>query len=259
MSQDVKYLDYAKKILSDLTKEAISSDGSVKPFKDITINKYQESNQVWYKQEGCLHIKIAMAYFQLYEISEDKKQLEIASKICEKISNYQNSDGSIRLHKNSKVINLHTLSYALEGLLYGFHVTKNYDFQLKCKKALDWCIEQINEDGSISLWFNSKYNSKAAYPIAQLIRLMILFEKLEQKSNYKNQILRLHDFLITLQALDSNPRINGGFYEEYYKTMFGWKKRLRINSWTSMFALQAIYWYKNYENIQFEDEIKFLY
>ena len=259
MSQDKKYLDYATQILSDLKNQAISSDGSVKPFKDISTNKYQESNQVWYKQEGCLHIKTSMAYFHLYTISKNDEYLDTASKICDKITNYQNSDGSIRLHEKANVINLHTLSYALEGLLYGFNVTNNEEYLQRCKKAIDWCIGQINEDGSISLWFNTKYHSKAAYPIAQLIRIMILLDKINNNSNYKLYIERLYKFLISLQANNSNSKINGGFYEEFYKSIFGWKKRLRLNSWTSMFALQAIYWYQNYDRINFNDQIKFLY
>lgn len=259
MSQEKIYLDYATKILSDLSHEAISFDGLVKPFKDITTNKYLESDQVWYKKEGCLHIKIAIPYFQLYSISNDEGQLKIASKICDNISNYQNLDGSIKLHKNSQIINLHTLCYALEGLLYGFHVTNNKEYHKSCERAVNWCLNQIDEDGSISLWFNSKYNGKAAYPIAQLIRIMILLDKVNNNSNYKIQTQHLYEFLITLQASNSDPKINGGFYEEFYKSYFGWKKRMRINSWTSMFALQGIYWLENYDNISFENTIKYLY
>ena len=259
ISRDKKYLDYATQILTDLKNDAISSDGSVKPFKDVSTNKYLESNEVWYKQEGCLHIKTSMAFFHLYSISKNNDFLEISTKICDKISNYQNSDGSIRLHENSDVINLHTLSYSLEGLLYGFHVTQNEEYLKKCKKAIDWCTNQIQEDGSISLWFNSKYNSKAAYPIAQLIRIMILLDRKNNITENKLYLDNLFKFLISLQANNINSKINGGFYEEFYKSLFGWKKRLRINSWTSMFALQAISWYQNYEKINFNDQIQYLY
>ncbi len=259
LSKEKRYLDYAEKILSDLKNEAISSDGSVKPFKDISTNKYQESNQVWYKQEGCFHIKTSIPYFQLYEISNDEEQLKIGTRICDKINDYQNSNGSLKLHTNSKIINLHTLCYALEGLLYGFYVTHNKEYFNSCKRAVDWCLNQINDDGSISLWFNSKYSSKAAYPIAQLIRIMILLDKIDKNSNYKTQINPLYEFLKTFHASSSDPKINGGFYEEYYKSLFGWKKRMRLNSWTTMFALQGILWLENYDKIVFENAIKYLY
>jgi rhamnogalacturonyl hydrolase YesR len=259
LNNEKKYLDYGEQIMNDLIAEAIGSDGSVKPFKDISTNKYQESNQVWYKQEGCFHIKTSIPFFQLYKITNDEKQLKIGEKICKKIDIYQNSDGSIKLHANSKLINLHTLCYALEGLLYGFYVTNNEEYHNRCERAVDWCLNQINDDGSISLWFNSKYKSKAAYPISQLIRILILLDKINNNSKYKPQTKVLYEFLKTLHGLNSNPKINGGFYEEYYKSLFGWKKRMRLNSWTTMFALQGISWLENYENITFENAIKYLY
>ena len=259
LNNEKKYLDYAEQIMNDLIAEAIGPNGSVKPFKDISTNKYQESNQVWYKQEGCLHIKTAIPFFQSYKITTDEKQLKIGEKICKKINTYQNSDGSIKLHANSEIINLHTLCYALEGLLYGFYVTNNEDYHNRCERAVDWCLNQINDDGSISLWFNSKYKSKAAYPISQLIRILILLDKINNNSKYKPQTKILYEFLKTLHGFNSNPKIDGGFYEEYYKSLFGWKKRMRLNSWTTMFALQGINWLENYDSVSFENTIKYLY
>ena len=147
----------------------------------------------------------------------------------------------------------------MEGLLYGFYVTNNEDYQYRCERAVDWCLNQINDDGSISLWFNSKYKSKAAYPISQLIRILILLDKINNNSKYRNQTKILYEFLKTLHGLNSNPRIDGGFYEEYYKSLFGWKKRMRLNSWTTMFALQGINWLENYDSVTFENAIKYLY
>ena len=259
LSNEKKYLEYAEKILLELNNDAIGSDGSVKPYKDIFSNKYLESDQVWYKQEGCLHVKMAIPFFQLYEISKNDEYLKIGNSICNRIKNYQNSDGSIKLHSDSKIINLHTLCYALEGLLYGFYSTQNKDYLDRCKRAVDWCLNKINDDGSISLWFNSKYHSKAAYPIAQLIRILILLDKINGNSNYETQISNLYEFLKTLHASSLDPKINGGFYEEYYKSLFGWKKRSRLNSWTSMFALQGTFWFENYNDIEFRNSIKYLY
>ena len=82
---------------------------------------------------------------------------------------------------------------------------------------------------------------------------------MNKNSNYKTQTEHLYEFLKTLHASSSDPKINGGFYEEYYKSLFSWKKRMRLNSWTTMFALQGIYWLENYDNVVFENTIKYLY
>jgi len=258
ISKNPYYLDYAKEILSDLRDKSIQTDGSVIPFKDFTTNQLQESDEVWYKQKACMHIKIAMPFFQINQYVDDDF-LKTGNTICNTLSNFQNSDGSIRLHSNSKIINFHTLCYALEGLVYGYSVTKNEQYLINSEKAVDWCIKQISDDGSIALWFNSEFKSKAAYPIAQFIRILILIDKIHRDSRYRKTTEQLINFLKTFQASSSSSQINGGFYEEFYKTIFGWKKRLRLNSWTSMFALQAIYWYQNYDNVEFKNQIKLLY
>ena len=259
LSNDEKYLSYAKTMLDDLVNQFIESNGTMIPFKDITTNTPIQDDSVWYKQKGCLHIKTAMPFFQISQYLDEPNFLKIGKMICNSISKYQNSDGSIRLHEKSKIINLHTLSYALEGLVYGYNFTKDKQYLTIIKNSLDWCLNQISNDGSIQLWHNSRYHSKAAYPIAQLIRILALVNSIEKNAHYKYKVEILYNFLISLQASNDSHTINGGFYEEYYKSLLGWKKRYRINSWTSMFALQAIYWYENIDSIKFSEQIKFLY
>ena len=259
LSNDEKYLSHAKIMLDALVEQFIESDGSVIPFKDITTNIAGEDDSVWYKQKGCLHVKTAMPFFQISQYVNEPNYLKIGKNICNSISKYQNSDGSIRLHEKSKIINLHTLSYALEGLVYGYNFTKDNHYLDIVKNSLDWCLNQISDDGSVQLWYYSKHRSKAGYSIAQLIRIISLVYSMEQNPNYKSKVKFIYNFLISLQAFHTSTSINGGFYEEYYKSLFGWKKRYRINSWTSMFALQAIYWYKNIDTIKFSEQIKFLY
>lgn len=259
LSHNEKYLLFAKKMLKDLTTTFLEPDGTVIPYKDITTNTPDQDNSVWYKQKGCLHVKIAMPFFQINQYLDDSDFFNTGKVICDSISKYQNSDGSIRLHEKSKIINLHTLSYALEGLAFGYYYTKDNQYLTIIKNALNWCLKQISDDGSIQLWYNSKHHSKAAYPIAQLIRIISLVNSIEENNHYRQKIDELFTFLMSLQANHQSSKIHGGFYEEYYKSFFGWKKRYRINSWTSMFALQAIYWYKKIDSLKFDEQIKFLY
>jgi len=88
---------------------------------------------------------------------------------------------------------------------------------------------------------------------------MILIDKFKNNNKFLKNILKLRSFMTSLQVNDRNQKINGGFYEEYYKTLFGWKKRKKLNSWGSLFAIQALYWYDNFEKINFEDSISNLY
>jgi len=258
MTKKSEYLTFASNQLNWLIDEAINADGTIKPFKNISTNSFEIDNSIWYKQKGCLHIKLAMPILQLYQLTNENKFLDIANLVCNNYKKLQNIDGSFSIHFGSKVVHLHTMCYALEGLIYAYYVTKNLEYLKSIERALDWCSKQIDEDGSIQLWFNSKYqHAKTSYHIAQLIRLMLLVNSIHNSKKYSNDIKSLLLFLISLQANSTNKKIDGGFYEEFYKSFIGWKKRLRINSWGSMFALQAIRWEQN--PLQFEDEIQFLY
>lgn len=252
------YLEYAKKMSQWILNETISEDGQIKALKNLETDTFETDPSIWYKQYGCLHLKLAIPLLQMYVITRDETYLTQTKKICDKICDFQLSDGSILLHIGKQTVNLHTLCYALEGLLYAYNITKNQKYLSSVQKAVEWCQKRIKNDGSIDLWFNSKYHSKSSYPIAQLIRIKLLLSKLENQ-DMESIIFQLKSFLVSLQAKNNNKKINGGFYEEFSKTVFGWKKTLRINSWSSMFALQALYWIDNYKNLEFSKEIELLY
>ena len=258
ISKDNKFLKYAQKLNNWILSDTIENDGIVKPVKNLETDKFEIDKKVWYKKSGCLHIKLVIPLLQLYKITNDENSLNAAKKIANSIIYFQQFDGSILLHKNSKVINLHTLLYALEGLIHAYNVTKDKNYLNSCKKAVNWCEKQIQSDGSIDLWFNSRYHSKSSYPIAQLIRIKILLAKLEQK-NLDQTISKLQSFLLSLQAQNTDKSINGGFYEEFGKSIFGWKKTLKVNSWASMFSMQALFWFEHFSEINFEKEIELLY
>ena len=99
-------------ILSD----TIENNGIIKPVKNLITNKFEIDDKVWYKKPGCLHIKLTIPLLQLYKITNDETSLNAAKKIANSIIHFQQSDGSILLHKNSKVINLHTLLYFIRRI-----------------------------------------------------------------------------------------------------------------------------------------------
>ena len=257
MSNNIQYLEQSKRMIQPLIANAIEKNGTVLPFRQLDSEQYLENKDVWYKQKGCFHIKNSISLVKLYKITSESKYLEHAKKICDAYRQFQKKDGMICIHQDSKIVNLHTLCYALEGLLYTYNTTRSDDYLSSCKLALKWVLERIQQDGSIELWFNSKYREKASYPVAQLIRIMILIDKLEKNDSYKKTVDKLYSYLISFQKT-KHPH-KGGFYEEYYRSLFSWKKRLRINSWASMFSLQAIFLYENYDKIKFNDEIELLF
>jgi len=254
ITKEQKYREYSKKILDWIVEECVNDAGTVKPVMMQETKKFFES-AMWYGKTSCFGIKLAMALLDY----GDAKYREIATKICETYKKFQNENGSFALQLGSKAVNLHSHAYAMEGLLYAYSVIREERYLESVQKGLDWATSQIDEDGSIPLWFNFNYKSKAAYPLAQLIRLLVLVNKITPNLKYIDAARKLTDFIVSLQSEEKDKRANGGFYEEFYKSIFGWKKRTRVNSWTYMFALQALNWMENYENLSFENSIKYLY
>ena len=251
-------LDTAKSLLTWLIP-AINSDGTVLPYKNLESNNFEEDSDVWYRKKGNLHIKISIPFVQMYELTRDEFFLNVAKKLCNTYPKYVQKNGSLSMHENTDEINLHTLSYALEGLLFSYASTGSNQYLECCMNCLNWCSKQIDNDGSINLWFNSKHSSKSIYPIAQIVRLMLLVDSIDKTNHYSANVKKLIEFIYSLQAKNLDPKINGGFYEEFYKTIFGWKKRKKLNSWGSMFAIQALFWAENPEKIDFKKSIWSLY
>jgi len=260
LSQNEKYLNFAKLLSNWIMDNAIESNGTLKPYKNLDSDNFDESTDLWYKQKGCFHIKTVIPLIKLYKITNDESYLKKSELICSTYNNYKKPDGSLALHSNNTIIHLHSLCYALEGLLHCYSATKNEQYLTNCFECLNWCENKIADDGSTELWYNSKFeHAKTSYHIAQLIRLMIIVDLAKNTNNYSNSINKLSSFLSIFQAKNDDARINGGFYEEYYKTLFGWKLRKRVNSWSSFFSLQAKYWENNKDSLSFQDEIEFLF
>ena len=259
LTNNQKYLNTAKKLLDWISSKTLNSDGTLIPYFDIDSNQFLDSKEVWYKQSGCLHVKASIPFIHMYRITKDENFLKIGLKIADSVKHFRNDDGSIRLHLDEDTIQLHSLCYALEGLVHAYDVTKNKIYLEQCIESIKWCISKIENDGSIFLWHSSNNsNAKTSYHIAQLIRLIIIVEKIHSTTAF-SYIEKLTSYLIQLQSDNSSKSSFGGFYEENFKTVFGWKKRLRVNSWGSMFALQALYWKDNFDKITFDCEAQLLF
>jgi uncharacterized protein YyaL (SSP411 family) len=248
------YKEFAKKLIDWLVTKCVEEDGIVKPVMNRNTQEFMETS-MWYGKKSCFGIKLVMPLLQY----DDSQISKIAVKIADTYKKFQNPGGEFILHPGSNSVNLHSHSYTLEGLIYAYAHLKDSNYLDSCKKGLDWVVDNMNEDGSVFLWTNFNYKSKAAYPIAQLIRIMVLVDSIDRSTKYLTPAKKLTDFLLTLQAQEEDPKMNGGFYEEFHKSVFGWKKQHRINSWTSMFALQALDWIENHDKISFDVSVSHLY
>ncbi len=76
---------------------------------------------------------------------------------------------------------------------------------------------------------------------------------------FRKTVESLFKFMMNLQNTVDPGKTEGEFYEEFYKSLFGWKKKYRVNSWASLFSLQTIHWKENYETLSFQESISYLF
>jgi hypothetical protein len=209
-------------------------DGSFYPIYEPNEGSFFEANDKWSNQSGSFHTKIALGLVDMNKVTSDKRYKESAIKVCEYALSKQESTGRFITDKNTGTTNLHPHCYSAEGLWYaGIHLDIP-EFRESAKKATVWAFSKLTKNGLNELYNPSKdsFNDlQRSDVLAQALRLGIIFSMPEDK------IGMLRDCLLKYQALDRDKRESGGFYYGMDKTC--------VNSWCSMFALQALWMYDN--------------
>ncbi len=258
LSGEKKYLDFAHGLLEWIRDEAMEPDGTTMPVYDLSAKEFTTDTSFWYMQKGCWHIKNVIPFCTLYNITKDPGLLDVMGRICGTLDKFQNADGSLSIHRGSRTIHMHSMCYALEGLLHAYAVTDDEHFLEACKRGLDWSVSHMGENG-IDLWFNSRYRQeRTSYHMAQLMRLMALVDGITGSSRYRRHAESLGSHLLSFQAKSDDPDVDGGFYECSRKTLLVWRRVARLNSWGSMFAIQAMHWLDGRGKVS-RDDISFLY
>jgi len=225
-----KYLKLSLKMADFLTDTMQSTDGSIFPAYDARSGKISESYDKWSNQRGSFHSKAGLGFTDMFIATSDKKYKNSAIKICEYALTMQDGSGRFITDKKSGTTNLHPHCYSSEGLWYtGTHLDIP-EFRESAKKATEWLYGKLKEDGLYELYdplrdgFNELQRTDV---LAQALRLGMIFSMPEDK------ISMLKNRLLEYQNTDRDKHESGGFYYS--------KDKACINSWCSMFAIQALW------------------
>lgn len=182
----------------------------------------------WSLSYGSLHLKTIVSLHEAYLYFGDKKYLDSCLDNYHKLIQIYNSKGFFSINKEIDFVYTHPHCYATEGLLY----FRQFDFpkaEELTQGSAKWLSNSQNPDGSMSNWYNNNKIESLDYQgdaTSQAIRIWLAVDRKE----YSNNISKAFQFLETLQS-----KSGGLFYNKGSKD---------INSWVSMFALQAIFWFE---------------
>jgi uncharacterized protein YyaL (SSP411 family) len=246
-SQENYYL-ISKKI-ADLILKMQKSSGLIYPEYNLKNKKLGESYEKWSTQPGSFHVKIIVGLINFCRYSNDKKYEQAAKKLCNKILEFQKEDGRFITFKEDNT-HLHPHCYSAEGLLLAGLYFREEKYIRAALRATKWLLNNQMENGGLpSLYVKGRFiKFERADILAQTLRLATLFLNMNLlEKSYKKNVEKLVDRLISFQYTKEGSQ-KGGFFYGYdvdYKTLKE-KKTNHLNSWCTMFALQALIMYKQY-------------
>lgn len=239
------FLEHSVKIADFLLDKMHKKDGSFYAIYNVNAKRAQESFDKWSNQSGSFHAKLGLGLVDMFDVTKNKKYLDVAAAVCEYALGNQEECGRFITNCADKTTNLHPHCYSVEGLLYVGAYLKSEKFIAAAKKAAVWIFDNIS-DGKIDELYNPKTNSFNNFQrldaLSQSLRLGAIFEMDRAKLD------ALRDFILEHQYLKSGSSQIGGFLYS--------KNAEHINCWCTMFALQALAIYESKKFISKDKKVE---
>jgi len=180
----------------------------------------------WSLSYGSLLIKNCMALYEAYEYFDDIKYKDLALNLAKELIDQCFKEGHFNINGERNFVYTHPHCYATEGLL--FLSSKGIEFDDVVMKAAEWLASNQNEDGSLSSFYYKNVElTKQGDATSQAVRIWSCVDKEKFIDNIGKGI----EFLKTLQSDKGGLVYNEGSAD--------------VNSWVSIFTLQALYWQFN--------------
>jgi mannose-1-phosphate guanylyltransferase len=241
VTKDESYLELSKKMGDFLVTKMIDSSGKVFPIYNANDDKcVEEDRQVWSKRFGAFHTQIAAALVDLYDVTQEKKHLDMAERICWRVLRFQKSEGNFETSVG--LTELHAHCYAAEGLLYVGRKIQNNTFIKAARDATEWALGK-SQHGEIA----QNFDVHTGAPLTQfrtdaLAQTLTLAADLSRGGQLDGKYVNKMDEL-ALKILDMKSA-NKYFRYGYYEKEFRGKLESNTRSyWTNMFCLHSLYKY----------------
>ncbi|MBF0493812.1 MAG: glycoside hydrolase family 88 protein [Candidatus Omnitrophica bacterium] len=238
-SKDASYLKVASGIADFLIAKMLRSDGFFYAVYNPATEETTDADWKWSTQSGSYHAKLALGFTDLYEVTGKAKYKEIVLGLCSRSLKEQRSSGRFITSRVDSSTHMHPHSYSAEGLLYAGLSFEREDFIDSAVSATEWALDSQKKDGGIPKKFigNKFIEYYRSDEMAQTLRLSLLLMSLGKIPGTKFKSLELlRKKLLEFQYAENGSQ-KGGFY--YGQTLTG-DRPAHINSWCTMFALQAL-------------------
>jgi len=249
VNKDQRLLDVAKNSAIFLINKMQKPNGLFHAIYDPLLNENVDTNEKWSSQSGSYHAKIAIPLFDLYDITKNKSFLDSALSLCDGALKLQKSDGRFISFSITEDTHLHPHIYTTEGLVYLALKTDDEKrrslYMDSTRKAVQWVLDNQKPNGGLPQAFYNELNRFNMHErvdvTAQALRISSLLYSLGMLDNrYYEKIGRIFERLKEFQR-DIKDKDYGGFNFGYDHD--GFPLSNHINSWCTMFSIQALEYY----------------
>jgi|GEM_PF-517732 len=237
------YLDAAKTVASFLLKNTLRPGKKIMPLYCLGTGLPEEDPPHWSRSAGPFLAKTAIAFLNLHDLTKDPAYLSAARSLCDNAKRFQSKDG--RTFSPDGTTYMHGHCYAAEGLLVSGLLLKDEAFFSAGLSAVNWFLSRVKEEGSVRRWYNgpseARPKSFSSDIQAQALRLLLLAAGASGNDRFRDPkaVSGLLSTLLYYQAeRPADKRVLGGFY--YGTDPSSGRGIVNVNSWCTMFALQAM-------------------
>ncbi len=234
-----KYLDISKKIIDFITNILMDENG-IMPIINTKDKKYVIDNSKWSFQKGSFLNKVTIGLYEFSNITNDSKFEKLAIKICDKSLSFFKEDNYFITNKDKNYVEIHPLCYSLEGLFFigkNCNINKFIDLTYA---VLAWLEDLFEKNQNIFETYDIKEKKFLIDDRSDIYGQLLRLLKITGKNNKIEK--NLEDLIFSMISDSKKKEEKGGvFYNS---------SNLHINSWSTMFNLQALLIdHKNIRNI----------
>jgi len=230
------YLNYARTV-AEFILAMQKPEGGFYAYFLPTIPEKVDVPDKWSTQSGAYHTKLALGLLRLFELTGDERYREAAVNTCEFALNFQRPSGRFVTYRREGDTHMHPHCYSGEGLLFAGQFLNEPRYVEAARRAAAWSLNsQMASGGTPSMYYKSKKEFgpyERSDELAQVLRLSTL----TLDDSYLPRMQKLRDRLLQFQVESDDPAADGGF-------RYGWDEDgteyHHVNSWCTMFALQAL-------------------
>ena len=241
-----EYRTAIEKISVFLIQKMRAKDGTFYPYYDSKDKKFKEDLEKWSDQRGTFHAKLALFFIDYYRLTCNPVYKKYAASLLNASQKVQRKDGRFITGKKDGSTHLHPHFYTLEGLLYGAVYLKRNDYLKTAVKGWKWSLTGVSADGSVSSIYmdRSFLHHERSDIVAQILRIGAILCELEPSIIKPHLALlkKIKGHLLLFQY-EGDRKQKGGFI---YGAATDGLIRDHLNSWSTMFALQALWMYESF-------------